>query len=58
MATEEIGGWQTLAAFSLDLEEVQQAAATAHEDAAGIGSDNGAGRGAGIRLFKRCAVDF
>ena len=52
MATEEIGGWQTLAAFGLDFEEIEKAAAAAHEDAAGIGSDDGAGDGAGIRLLK------
>ena len=52
MATEEIGGWQTLAAFGLDFEEIEKTAAATHEDAAGIGSDNRAGRGTCLSLLK------
>jgi hypothetical protein len=58
MAAEEIGGGKTLAAFDLDFEEVEKAGAATDEDAAGIGADDGAGRGAYFGVFDGGAVNF
>lgn len=58
MAAEEIGGGKTLAAFGLDFEEVEKAVGAAHEDAAGIGTDDGAGCGAYLGMLDGCAVNL
>ena len=58
MPAKEIGGGEAFAAFGLDFEEVEQTGAAADEDAAGIGSDDGAGRGANLGGFDGGAVDF
>ena len=58
MPTEEIGGGEALAAFGLDFEEIEKAVGAADEDAAGIGTNDGAGCGAGFSMLDGCAVDL
>ena len=58
MAAEEIGGGEALAAFGLDFEEIEEAAAAAHEDAIGIDTNDGAGCGAYLGMLDGCAVDL
>lgn len=42
MSTQEVGGGQTLAAFDLDFEQIQQAVSATDGNAARISADDGA----------------